>query len=374
MKLDVSLIVPVYNVASYIDRFLESVDRQGACGKGVALEVVLVDDGSTDGSGGRCDEYALKHGLLSVKVIHQINAGAAAARNIGLKEACGDYVMFADPDDYLEDDYVEKAFRKICDSGCDIVMFNGFRDFEQEDGSTRVENWDHGMKEYYTESREYMISMQCGTLYSYLAPVSSDISIAAPWDKIYRKNFLVENDLYFPSALKVLDDMVFNFECLAKATKIGFFTDRLYHYCIHKGENSSITNRYKPDRVEQDMAVFAYLQDKIYKEKVESHLSTKEIKEKLQTLDDAFSARVIKSYAICCRLCFFNKENFGGNLLKQKGQARKYMSEGIYQSAFRNVKWKSLEWKLKFVRLSGLLKMPELLHLLYVLQSAVQNK
>ena len=91
-----SVIVPVYNVENYLSRCVDSILSQS----GVTLEVLLVDDGSTDASGKICDSYAARDDR--VKVIHKENGGLSSARNTGLDRASGDYVTFVDSDDYLE--------------------------------------------------------------------------------------------------------------------------------------------------------------------------------------------------------------------------------------------------------------------------------
>ena len=92
----ISVVVPVYNVADYLPACLDSILSQDYD----ALEVILIDDGSTDASGAICDDYAARDSR--VRVIHQKNGGAAAAKNAGLRAAGGEYLSFVDSDDYLE--------------------------------------------------------------------------------------------------------------------------------------------------------------------------------------------------------------------------------------------------------------------------------
>ena len=92
----ISVIIPVYNVAAYLPECMESILRQDH----EDLEIILIDDGSTDESGMICDRYAARDSRI--RVIHQKNGGAAAAKNAGLRIATGEYLSFADSDDYLE--------------------------------------------------------------------------------------------------------------------------------------------------------------------------------------------------------------------------------------------------------------------------------
>lgn len=117
MKPKLSVIVPVYNQGEYLRPSVESVLRQSFAD----LELILVDDGSTDGSGGVCDEYAIRD--ARVRVIHKPNGGVSSARNAGLDAACGDFVAFLDGDDWLEPTLYEDAMAALATSGADAFMF-----------------------------------------------------------------------------------------------------------------------------------------------------------------------------------------------------------------------------------------------------------
>lgn len=102
----VSIIVPAYNAEKFIDKCIRSVLNQSYPN----LELILVDDGSTDETGKICEEYASKD--TRVRVIHKKNSGVSAARNMGLSSAIGEYVVFLDSDDWLDEDIVELALKK----------------------------------------------------------------------------------------------------------------------------------------------------------------------------------------------------------------------------------------------------------------------
>lgn len=118
MKEKISVIVPVYNVEKYIEECISSIMRQTFDN----LEIILVDDGSTDNSGKICDELAKKD--LRINVIHQSNQGLSAARNTGLKHAMGDYISFIDSDDYIHIDMLNKLYEAIINSDSDLAICN----------------------------------------------------------------------------------------------------------------------------------------------------------------------------------------------------------------------------------------------------------
>lgn len=112
----ISILVPVYNVENYLPRCLESIIGQTYQN----LEIVLVDDGSTDKSGEICDAYAKKDSRI--RVIHQENKGLSMARNAALEVVTGDYILFVDSDDWIEQDMVEYLYQKIKDTGAEIAV------------------------------------------------------------------------------------------------------------------------------------------------------------------------------------------------------------------------------------------------------------
>ncbi len=116
---EISIIVPVYNVESYLKRCMESILAQSFQN----FEVVLVDDGSTDTSGMICDEYAERN--ANVRVVHKANGGVAAARNTGIEESRGTYITFIDSDDYVERHYLEVLYRSIRNQNADLAICDG---------------------------------------------------------------------------------------------------------------------------------------------------------------------------------------------------------------------------------------------------------
>lgn len=113
----ISIIVPIYNVEKYIRQCLDSIVNQTYRN----LEIILVDDGSPDACGAVCDEYAKMDGRITV--IHKENAGVGAARNDGIDRATGEWLMFVDPDDWLELDCCENAIKAAQKSDCDVIYF-----------------------------------------------------------------------------------------------------------------------------------------------------------------------------------------------------------------------------------------------------------
>jgi glycosyltransferase involved in cell wall biosynthesis len=117
----VSIIVPVYNVEAYLNRCLNSIKNQTYSN----LEVILIDDGSTDESAAICDKYA--QGDIRFKVIHKENAGVSSARNVGLEIFEGEYVSFIDSDDYIHPQFIECLCNAIEDTSAKLALYSGYK-------------------------------------------------------------------------------------------------------------------------------------------------------------------------------------------------------------------------------------------------------
>lgn len=117
----VSVIIPVYNGAAFLERAAESVLRQPCADR---LELLIVDDGSTDGTGAICDEIAARHPAPAVRVFHQENGGAFSARNLGIREARGAFLGFLDADDWWEADFFDESLLALLEEGFDLYRFS----------------------------------------------------------------------------------------------------------------------------------------------------------------------------------------------------------------------------------------------------------
>ena len=332
-KIELSVIIPVYNVKSYLNQCVCSI-AESAADAGIEPEVLLIDDGSTDGSGQLAEELAVRYPF--VRVIHQENRGVAAARNKGMEEALGSWLFFVDSDDWValrSINIILSAVSRYPEA--DIILFDAW----EERGGQQVE-WAHFtkelvLKEAENQGRKGLDSIRQQILYP------KDTPLAAPWDKIYRKEFLKRNRLMFPENLKVLDDMVFNMEAFGKAEYVVYQKEKIYHY---QRIGTSITNSYRPDRVKQDQRVWEYIEKYLEELRAEEKIEDSRRKE----LEQCFYCRTIKSFAICFRLCFFH-ENNPRSLREKLKEVKKIMKEEPYGKAFQKVKVKNLEWRLKLV-------------------------
>lgn len=340
MHKKITAIVPAYNVSKYLERCLESL-----CAQTLPMEdyeIVLIDDGSTDNSGDICDKYAYEYD--NITVIHQKNAGPAAARNAGIEAADSEYVCFVDPDDYVSNKYLEVPCHQAVATEADIVMFDAYKEKYDESGNVIEKHMiSHCEYRFETSVKSEIRAMQRQIMYPYMAAkvyyfkLCGKTPLAAPWDKIYSLEFLNKNNLRFHEELKVLDDMCFNFDSFGAAAKVSYVPSFLYHYQVVE---SSITNSYKEDRIINDMKVFDYLHGQIGQ--IYNDLSPAEHKD----YEQALYARIIKSFAISLRLYFFNPKN-----PKMREEIEREIIETLnkepYSEAYSKIELRRLETKLK---------------------------
>lgn len=198
----ISVIIPVYNVARYLPECLDSVLSQDHR----ELEVILIDDGSTDASGEICDAYAAKDSRVTV--IHQKNGGAAAAKNAGLRIATGKYLSFVDSDDYLEPNVYGYMVRTLEENGADAVQFSF-----QNVYTDRVE--EELLKPEVLNSQEYLVRF------------TKDWTCALLWNKLYKR--CLYEGILFEEGHKI-DDEYFTYQGFLKPRKILRDSRIIYNY------------------------------------------------------------------------------------------------------------------------------------------------
>ncbi|MBY5021733.1 glycosyltransferase [Streptococcus suis] len=222
----VSVIVPVYNVEKYLSQCLDSIIHQTYKN----LEIILVNDGSTDGSGKICDDYAAKDGRI--KVIHQENGGLSDARNKGLDLMTGQFVTFVDSDDYLENNCIHTLYTYACTCKTDISI-GKFIEFEENTSQFLFHNHlNNGNK------IEFLTGDQClERHHKYFLSI-----FVTAWAKLYRTSLFNDSNpckkIRYP--LGVLhEDQYTTHKLFFKSNKIVFVNDYLYVYRVRK---NSITN------------------------------------------------------------------------------------------------------------------------------------
>ena len=209
-----SIIIPVYNVENYLRDCMDSVLNQTF----QDWEAICVDDGSADRSAIILDEYAGRDGRI--KVIKQKNAGTASARNAGLKSAKGDYILFLDSDDWLVPNALQTLSNHLNEE--DILCFSGRRFFESSKSFNQA---DHLLPRHYKTGIEY---------YNENALLPRDFAFVCVVLRVYRRAFLLQNDLFFADDISYEDNLWVPI-VLYYAESVSVVPDSLYIYRIREG-------------------------------------------------------------------------------------------------------------------------------------------
>lgn len=225
----VTIIIPVYNVEKYINECVDSIIQQSYYN----LEILLIDDGSTDNSLKILKQYS--HKDTRIKILTQKNKGAAIARNFGLSIATGKYVIFLDSDDYFETTLIKKSVDKAEEFNADIVIFKA-KAFDNNTGQTSALNDRISKLHKYQEK-----------IFSY-KDMPEDIFnsfLIAPWNKLYLKEFLEKHKFQFQN-VKRSNDLLFTSKTLVAAEKIILLNEVLVNYRVGLTKNLQSGNDKTP--------------------------------------------------------------------------------------------------------------------------------
>lgn len=213
----VSVVVPVYNTEKYLKRCLDALVGQTISHS--ELEIVVVDDGSTDSSPDILQEYEEKYPDL-IRVFHKSNGGQATARNMGIQKAKGEYIGFADSDDYVDVTMYEKLFELARSKDADLVEchYHSMLEISADDGSfpTYKEIGTRGTISAHDDVRELFLNPQ-----------------VSPWNKLYRKSVLIDNDVFFPEGM-IYEDTSFYIKALPFIKKHVYLDEKLVYYSVRQ--------------------------------------------------------------------------------------------------------------------------------------------
>jgi glycosyltransferase involved in cell wall biosynthesis len=246
----ISIIIPVYNVAPYLRECLDSIQEQTF----KDFEAILVDDGSTDGSGEICDWYASKYKRF--KVIHKSNGGVSSARNMGLDIAQGEYIGFVDPDDFIDPDFYKRLYScmiennaDLCISGINVInerglsVFCGVGTLEKMNRQTGEHNF------------EWMETLFRGNMVIYesnkevISGILSNRINCVSWNKLYRRELW--GDAKYPLDLSLGEDMATVVNVCAGAERAVYCPDAIYYYRIR--EKSLLHGTVTAERFAEDL-------------------------------------------------------------------------------------------------------------------------
>ena len=267
----ISVIVPVYNVLPYLDRSITSLLGQTYQN----LDILLIDDGSTDGSAARCDAYAQRD--PRIRVFHQPNGGLSAARNTGLDHAAGNFVAFLDPDDYADAHMLEQLLTTLTQAQAD-TCFCRYYDVSAN-GSIHPAPEEYEKSLYTGSEIDQLLLGMVGSGPHHPHDVEIGMSV---WKGLYSLPVIQAHHIRFLSEREYLsEDLLFHLHYLSYARAVAIEPAFLYYYCQN---SASLTGVYRADR---------FAREKQFYEKLSAELALRFPPEAYrQRLDKAFLGRV----------------------------------------------------------------------------------
>lgn len=232
----ISIIVPVYNAEDYLHRCVDSILAQTYSD----IEVLLIDDGSTDGSGVICDDYAKKDNR--VRVFHKNNGGVSSSRNLGLKEASGTWITFVDSDDWLDVEAISVC--KDYFANYDLIRFPFMLVYDCE-----------GKKKVRKELGNF------SSIYDYFTEVISRRTLIQVWGGFYRSDIIKCNELLFDVDLNNGEDWLFLMNYVLSAKTIKTLNLPLYYYNVYN--DSSCTNTMNVQKIFDGISSFNKVSERI---------------------------------------------------------------------------------------------------------------
>lgn len=332
MNEKVTVVLPIYNVEAYLERCIISVVNQTYRN----LEIILVDDGSTDGCPKICEHWAKKDNRIIV--VHKKNEGLGMARNTGIDYATGKYICFFDSDDYVASNMIEKCYEKVNSNNADIVVYG----FYNVDSSGKIKG------SVIPKTKRLMYEGSDVTdkfLPDLIAPnivfgEKTDLRMSA-WSCFYSMDLIKKNSWRFVSERQIISEDIYSLLLLYKSIKcVCVLTEALYYYCENE---TSLTHIYRRDRYEKikyfyDQCILAQM-ELGYNAEVRNRLAYpyisntiaalkliqksgfypyEKMREKLNILKDAHLRSVIQSIE-------YPKESFNRKLFMKLIEKRMYL-------------------------------------------------
>lgn len=244
MSLKISVIVPVYNSEKYLDKCIQSIINQTY----KFLEIVLIDDGSTDNSAEICEKY--KRSDSRIQVIHQKNSGPAIARNTGLKIATGDYISFVDSDDYISENAYETLVKYLDHQKIDVLNF----------GHYCVNPLNGQCKEVPTKGIPHNVIISKSDMREYIKNANKNTFLWFSCRNIFRRELLENNSIYFVDKI-LSEDSIFNMQAMLYADSVLAVDDVLYYYVQ---TSDSLTRKKHTEKHLEKLELLYYEKIKIY--------------------------------------------------------------------------------------------------------------
>ena len=217
----ISVIIPAYNVGQYLEKCISSILQQTYKN----TEVIIVDDGSTDNTLAVANSFSFDP---RVKTYRKDNGGVSSTRNFGLSASSGKYIVFVDGDDFISPFFIEHMYQLVSKDNCDFAL-------------STLCFMKQGEKQTKTVTHKVVSSSECSSIL-----LNPDVIVGC-WNKIFKKNFLDQNNILFNENLFYGEGLKFILTCSTKAKNVGVTNEKLYYY--RRNNSNSATSVYKLDKI-----------------------------------------------------------------------------------------------------------------------------
>lgn len=308
----VSIVLPIYNIKKeYLKKCILSLKNQTYS----KIEIVMVNDGSKNGIEKTCEELAKTD--KRIKYIYQKNAGVSVARNNGMQNAEGEYICFVDPDDWVENTYIETLYHAIKTSKADIAISDCKVCYENHTVENRFLNQKEGDLQG-KEKNKILYQLIGKKICEYYPP---EVAAGVPWAKIFSGTFMEKNELSFIPGMVRMQDNIFCLYAIEAAKKIHYTPQVIYNY---RKESGSACYKYAPRIIE-------YFEK--YYDETRKFL---DIYHKETVLYEALRMKELTSFNSYLTQYFFNAK-YNGNFKDAKKELKKLLDEDRYKEDIKNI-------------------------------------
>ena len=343
----ITIIVPVYNVEKYLDECINSLINQDY----KRIEIILIDDGSKDNSLKICKEFEKKY--KNIKLIEQKNSGVSIARNKGIENANGEWICFVDSDDYMEKNMISKMVEEANKETFDILITPPIMDYKKVSEKAKI--FDEEINFTNKNKDKLLLNVICR---QYKEKNVTHINAGGPWGKLYKTEFIRNNNLSFIVGLKRMQDVIFNLYSMNIANKVIYREIFLYHYRIN---SESVCLKYNSTIFETFSAV------------IENMLLFAKENNKKADFYQAIYLKTILLYIEGCRISIIHKDNHNSLINKIK-ELQNIYNKDIYKNAFICIERKELNFKLKIFTIFAKFKVFPIVYLLVKIFDKTKNK
>jgi len=316
----ISIIVPIYNTDKFLEDCIKSLINQSYSN----IEIILINDGSTDNSLSICEKYKQIDSRIIVKSIE--NSGVSIARNIGLNMVTGDYVTFVDSDDWIEPHTIKLALNNISEEDAEIAIWSYFKNYEHKEVELSLVPGES--RRFCNDSDKEILYLKSIYAHYNRTTKTEDVPVGTVMCKLYKVDFIRKNNLKFNPKLIRSEDVIFAINAFKLANKIIYFDESLYHYRIN---SNSMSFGFK--YISDTETPFNLLVDELNKFKI--------LMNNNKLIQEVIYCRIIQIISWHFSYNYFNMEN-QNNIFKKRTEMKKLIKQENYASALSKVKLNNL--------------------------------